>query len=197
MTELRFSHKLDKIRAKMADLRRELSEAAASSVFVEQTADVTGLLTCGLVTLAHMREKAVAYEIQQDDAKSGQHLRFSSRGIGMDMCPGCFVCGTTVREPGANEYLHNIAAFVSNEFDGTTIVSWFAGRARVDFRRHEPTYVQVKVGACTAHLSNLRMLDERTRSRHGVIRQADVVDAMTAPAWPPDAQTSSGAKEDA
>lgn len=81
---------------------------------------------------------------------------FHSRGIGKDWCQ-CFVCGAN--ENGHN-VVDNIAAFVQCKEAGERVVAMFEGRARLDFRKHEPDYVQVKIGVCTKHKRNLRRLDE-------------------------------------
>lgn len=96
---------------------------------------------------------------------------FSSRGIGMDTTPGCFVCGG---EPGLH---HNIAAFVRTKEAGERVVSMFAHGARLDYRPHSPDRVQVKIGACHGHLHNLEHLD--TLVEGGVIISEIIAQALT------------------
>ena len=93
---------------------------------------------------------------------------FSSRGIGTDTTPGCFVCG------GEKWAYNNIAAFVGHKNAGERVVALFEKGARLDWRPNEPTWIQVKVGACDRHLPNLRALDRLTRERDKVIT-ADIV----------------------
>lgn len=81
---------------------------------------------------------------------------FSPRGIGFDRTPGCFVCG------GPDGGYSNIAAFVDSKEAGEAIVALFQYGARLDFRPSEPSWVQVKVGACTLHQPNLERLMEAT-----------------------------------
>jgi len=95
---------------------------------------------------------------------------FRSRGIGLDITPGCFVCG------GDKRLLNNIAAFVQCKEAGVRVVNMFQQGARLDYRDFEPDRVQVKVGACNAHLPNLRRLDELTRD--GVITSVHISEAV-------------------
>ena len=97
----------------------------------------------------------------------GEH--FSSRGIGMDTTPGCFVCG------GESTLHHNIAAFVRTKAAGERVVGMFKCGARLDYRPHYPDRVQVKVGACHGHLVNLERLDQLVQG--GVITQDNVSQA--------------------
>lgn len=85
--------------------------------------------------------------------------QFSPRGIGLDVTPGCFVCGGH-RE--GNGYDHNIAAFVESKEAGERVVQLFGGLARLDWRPTEPNWIQVKVGTCGDHLKNLEQLYELT-----------------------------------
>lgn len=161
----------------MASTRHLLWEATQKHGWKDRVEHVEGLLTCGIVALANSNEEIVKFEIRKDDTERGQHLLFRTRGIGLDVCPCCFVCGATQRAPGANHYLNNIAAFVASREEGASIVEWFEGKAAMDFREKEPNWIQVKVGACDLHLANLQALDGQT-GRYGVIRQRDIADAL-------------------
>ncbi len=88
---------------------------------------------------------------------------FRSRGFGLDFTPGCFICG------GAEGMHHNISAFVRCREAGERIVSMFASGAFLDFRKHEPDYVQVKVGACKDHKHRLEELHSLTHEHQGTI----------------------------
>lgn len=131
--------------------------------------DVDGLLTCGIVTLYYRIEEITKVEIRRDDQEFGKSLVFSPRGIGSDSCPCCFVCGTNEPSP----VMSNIAAFVASQADGQEIVKWFNNQARLDFRQHQPNWIQVKVGTCKKHYPNLEILYERTK-RYGRIREHDI-----------------------
>lgn len=74
------------------------------------------------------------------------------RGIGNDWTPGCMCCGG---EKGLHK---NISFFVPSRETGEAIVAMFKHGAFLDWREHEPNWIQVKVGACDAHLENLREL---------------------------------------
>ena len=90
---------------------------------------------------------------------------FASRGVGTDMTPGCFVCG------GKEGMQNNIAAFVNHKHAGERVVSLFKQGARLDWRPREPSWIQVKIGACKKHLPNLEALHSLTREK-GIITAA-------------------------
>lgn len=96
-------------------------------------------------------------EIPQEDVSE----EFSPRGIGNNWLK-CFVCG----EGGGDKVQSDMAAFVQDKESGQRVVAMFAGiesLAVLDFRPHEPDWVQVKVGACEQHLPQLESLYQLTR----------------------------------
>ncbi len=106
---------------------------------------------------------------------------FWSRGIGLDSCT-CFVCGTRDRDRMGHIYLNNIAAFVQCKASGQRIIQMFdkvANGALLDYRVHEPDRIQVKIGACDAHLPNLQLLDKLCND--GVITLDRVAAAVSLP----------------
>lgn len=180
------SRALSTVRDALSEVRNALQDFnELHPAWRERVQDVAGSATCGIVTLYYLMEEISQWEIRRADDERGPHLRFSPRGIGLDNCPGCFVCGTKDREPGSNHYLHNLAAFVPSKEVGEAVVAMFGGpeQARLDYRPSEPKHVQVKVGACTAHLPNLRKLQELT-TEYQVIRVRDIEDARVYEAPP-------------
>jgi len=165
---LSLSETIELARKQIADARSTLDGAISRHGWKDRLEHVSGLLTCGLVTLAHSNKEIIEFEIAADDRLRGPHIPFRPRGIGRDVCPCCFVCGVN-----ENSALHNIAAFVNSKQDGELIVEWFNQRARLDFRESEPNWIQVKVGACDAHLPNLEALAKET-ARYGVLRKVDI-----------------------
>lgn len=105
-----------------------------------------------------------------DTAPDGGGEFFRSRGIGTDVTPGCFVCG------GNKGAYNNIAAFVQCKEAGERVVAMFPQGAWLDYRESEPDRVQVKIGACDAHLPNLGKLHELTKD--GVITAAHISEAQ-------------------
>lgn len=171
------SIRIEQLRDELVNVRRSIQEfEQAFPMWKHKVEHVAGLTTCGIVTLAYSKDEVIKHEIKQEDKKHGPHLAFRSRGIGLDACPCCFACGTKLRAPGANDYLHNISAFVASKEDGQQIVGWFGLGARLDWRESEPGWIQVKVGACSAHKGNLEKLDKLT-SKYGIIRVADIIQA--------------------
>ncbi len=175
---------IEDIRNKIAAVRGNITDVQYGyPQWKERVHHVEGLLTCALVTLAASNEEIMAWEVKCADKERGPSLKFNSRGIGMDECPGCFVCGTTKRTPLSNHYLHNISAFVASKEEGEAVKYWFIdvgakARVRLDFRPTEPDRIQVKVGACSEHLPNLRKLHDLVSHGHGRLRKQDIVDAM-------------------
>lgn len=84
-------------------------------------------------------------------------VAWTSRGIGLDCTPGCFVCGATQRNDAANEYLHNIAAHL-RKADETAALACFERGARMDYYHGDDSAPQIKVGACDEHLHALEHL---------------------------------------
>lgn len=108
----------------------------------------------------------------------GDAYRFGCRGNGLDMVPGCFVCGyeslslmdmalaqAAASQRGAqpakqamrrpNVLMNNIAAFVESKEAGEDIVRMFGKGARLDYRVYEPNRIQLKFGVCDLHLPAL------------------------------------------
>lgn len=84
---------------------------------------------------------------------------FGSRGIGMEWNLCCFVCGME------EKLLPNISGFVETKESGEAVVKMFGDKcASLDFREHESKWIQVKIGACNAHVRNLEKLHELTRA---------------------------------
>lgn len=130
-----------------------------------------GLLTSGIIVLHREIEDIIKHQIRCDDEGKGKSIPFNSRGLGLDTCPGCFVCG------GETAMLTNISSFVRSKEDGEEIVSWFEHGAYLDYRENEPNWIQVKIGACTAHRENINRLNE-SNPMHNVLRKCDVIEAM-------------------
>ena len=172
------SEALKAVRKKLIEVRSELQEIGRNHNTGAHVKHIDGLLTCGVGELFHTMHKFQQFEIRQDDAERGEHLKFSSRGIGLDLCPGCFVCAGARRNAEApNKFLNNISAFVSSREDGDKLVDWFGGRARLAYRGYEPNRIQLKVGACDAHLDNLRALN-KAAIKQDVIRKKDIEEAV-------------------
>lgn len=158
-------HHLVQTRGQMSDI------TFAFPVWKNRLEDVEGLLTCGLIALSRIADDMAKSEITRDDAALGPSLAFNPRGIGCDVVPACFVCGNPL-----DGYSANIAAFVNSEVDGRSVVEWFGGKARLDFRPSEPNWIQVKVGTCEQHLPNLEKLFAMT-GIHARIREATIREA--------------------
>lgn len=110
---------------------------------------------------------------RSDTKPEGGGEFFNPRGIGSDNTPGCFVCG------GRTGLYSNIAAYVRCKDAGERVVAMFGQGARLDYREHEPDYVQVKLGACSDHLSNLRALKKLTED--GIITPEIIQNAKDHP----------------
>lgn len=175
--EPRLSEIIEEIRNEMCATRSKLLNAYHKHGWKDRLDNCEGLLTCGISYLYNSKKEIREFEIKGDDIVLGGHMKFYSRGLGMDVCPSCWICGGVERHEGSNHYLNNISAIVSSKEDGDKINDWFGGRGWLDIRDYESDYIQLKIGVCDKHLPNLKMIDKITR-RYGVIRECDVVKAF-------------------
>jgi hypothetical protein len=165
---------LEDARRQMSVARGVLEDAVRQYGWKDRIEHVAGLLTCGISTLHTSMKEIADFEVKMIDNERGPSRKFRPRGIGTDWCPGCYVCGV------GEGSMSNIAAFVDSKEDGEAILAWFDGSAKLDFRPHEPNWIQVKVGACPNHLPCLEAL-YKTTSQYGVIRQKDIEDTYLQP----------------
>lgn len=96
---------------------------------------------------------------------------FASRGIGQEWIDQCAVCGKKI------DLAQNIAAYVKSAASGRHVVGMFAQGARLDLRKFEPNYIQVKIGVCDDHLPQLEALDQITHANGNVITRKMVAEA--------------------
>lgn len=99
------------------------------------------------------------YQRERHEKKEPEGIPIRIRGIGNDF-QDCFICGKREHENGCN---HNISMFVNNKEDGEKIKNMFARGCFLDYRPHEPNWIQVKIGACGKHLINLEHLASKIR----------------------------------
>lgn len=87
---------------------------------------------------------------------------WASRGLGLDVTNGCFVCGATRRTPEQidSDYMNNIAAHVA-KVDEFAAMACFERGARMDYYHGDRESPQIKVGACNAHLPELEALSNQ------------------------------------
>ena len=170
---------IENLRDEIKVIRGKLNDIIREKGYKDRLDCVEGLLTCGLISLYAVNQDIIKNEIARDDSNRGSSIYFAPRGIGLDECPGCFVCGTTKRNEEANMYLNNIAAFVKTKESGEQILSWFDKGARLDYREYEPNWIQLKIGACDKHLPSLNYLCNITSNNHKRIRKIDIIEAVT------------------
>lgn len=99
----------------------------------------------------HPRSGVPSHGNSDKQAENGEF--FSSRGIGIERGLGCYVCGSENQST-------NMAAYVRCKESGQRIVLLLKQGAKLDWRKWEPDYVQVKVGACNIHVECLNKLNE-------------------------------------
>lgn len=170
---------IEHIRNQITAIRGQIGDLLEGTSWKHELEPVVGLLTCGLITLYSVRRDVTKAEIAKLDAERGPSLQFRPRGVGVDSVPCCFVCGDPSECQAGGALMANVAAFVENKASGHLIVSWFKDKARLDYRDFEPNWIQVKVGACTAHGEELKKLAEIT-ALHGRIRERDIADIVEA-----------------
>lgn len=101
----------------------------------------------------HPREGIPAHEKEDKQPEGGGEF-FRPRGVGTDKTPGCFVCG------GHHGLYTNLSGFVDTKPAGERVLKMFKQGAWLDYRENEPTWIQVKIGACTKHEQNLEKLNK-------------------------------------
>lgn len=162
------SQKLHEIRNKLTGIRNDIQDLMCKCPSTADALDhYLGYCTTGISAMFNTYKDLLQKEIEFDDRDFGPSVSFKSRGIGLDVCPGCIICG------GKSGMMDNIAAFVNSKSDGDKILPWFNKSfdcAYLDYREYEPNWIQVKVGACEKHTEALKLLDALT-STHGVIRE--------------------------
>ncbi len=163
---------LEDVRNKLTSLRGGIKDLKYGYPAYKERIDYfDGYFTTGILALYSTIEGIKEIEIMKDDNKYGKSYSFTSRGFGLENCPGCFVCGGNIK------LMNNISAFVNTKEDGMEIVSWFKNGAYLDFRQSEPNWIQVKIGSCDKHKNNLEIL-HNSSSVYNVLRSCDVSKAI-------------------
>ena len=117
--------------------------------------------TTKLVLQDHPR-RGIPAEGRRDARPTTGGEFFSSRGVGTDSTPGCWICKTATEKRSMH---NNISAFVQHKDAGDRIVRMLGYGAYVDYRTYEPDRVQVKVGTCLAHVPHLNLLHDLTSTK--------------------------------
>lgn len=149
---------IEEVRSRLVEARGNLQDIGDCLGWKDHFDDPIGALNCVLITLYSIKEKVIASENKarkrkEERGELPKSYGVKSRGIGKDYTPGCFVCG------GTHQLYHNISMFVRSKEDGEAATALFETGAWLDYRDFEPSWIQVKVGACDAHLANLRQLN--------------------------------------
>lgn len=90
---------------------------------------------------------------------------WQARGVGSEYNLVCLVTGKTA------DLMPNVSGFVQGREAGARVVALFNGRARLDFRKHEPDWVQVKVGCLPEHEEVLHRLCAASWGCHGLLNE--------------------------
>lgn len=113
-----------------------------------------------------------------------EKINFRPRGSGSNWID-CFVCGHKALYDGLGEGSCNydMASFVDSKEDGEAVLKLFESAGcmsvELDYRPHEPNWVQVKVGACFLHQPSLALLGEWCRD--GKITQRRIEQCLPRP----------------
>lgn len=136
---------VEQFRRKLVEARGILNDIQHGYGWEDRLASLEGLINCGLIAGMSVRDEIADAEVRWADEKEGPSIRFGLRPIGSDSLPGCFVCGN------GGGLMTNSCGFVSTKEDGERVVEWFRNQARLDYRAHEPNWIQVKFGTCKNH----------------------------------------------
>jgi hypothetical protein len=96
---------------------------------------------------------------------------FTPRGIGSEWNLTCLVTGETAN------LMPNLSGFVESKEAGERVVAMFNGRARLDYRASEPSWIQVKVGVLPQYILVLELIHHYTQE--GVICPRMIQYALT------------------
>lgn len=152
-------NRLRSIRESFVELRSQLNDwKNTNRGFADRVDSVGGLMTCGIHVLYDTLDELTLLAVRAKNKQYGDGISFSSRGIGLDSCGGCFICGA-----GGDRLINNISAFITSQEEGKKLLLWFNGRGYVDFRPQEPTRIQFKIGACDRHLPALTALENKVK----------------------------------
>lgn len=127
------------------------------------------------ILIKHPKEGTPYHTAPDRRPDDGNGEFFNSRPVGYDMVT-CFCCKDKNK---VNQSMNNIAGFVVCKEAGERVIALFdtyTGGARLDYRPHQPNYVQVKIGACKKHFANLEKLAELVSD--GVITRKKIKEAM-------------------
>lgn len=152
---------LSNIRTELDDIGREFQPKPMlpRDRITESTA---GGLTCIISSMHNDIERLRdSFGVARARIDGRRPLRYNPRGPGLNWLP-CCVCG----DDNAGHAQPDMAAYVRGKDGGEAVVSLFEEMglsAKLDYRDFEPTYVQVKIGACEKHKAFLDVLCEETR----------------------------------
>ena len=110
-------------------------------------------------------QNSARFRIRQNSTCRANGHKVIPRGLGLDCVKACFVCGATNRFRAEKpQLLNNISMMLTSYADAREIAACLenligADAVYLDFRKSEPTYIQIKIGACNAHLYQLRKLN--------------------------------------
>ena len=175
--------KIESIRTKLSAIREEINQINASLIKAPKHYDnITHIaegITCYIHLLYCINENLHSLQQDEEDHIMSPGIYFDSRGIGLDSGDFCIFCGKK-----QNKYYNNISGFVKSKLAGEAIVelfnnhkdTWYGG-AWLDYRKHEPSWIQVKITACDDHLPNLKKLNKQI-SKFNLIRSEYIDNAI-------------------
>lgn len=147
---------------RIEQVRDELSHSRHVLQGIPRITAAQGTITLVIGSLyEETRELRKLYNKTRAAMHGGEPLTYQSRGKGANWYD-CSFCGT---KGSGNGVQTDMAAFVDGKQGGEAVVALFGNfgvKANLDFRPHEPTWVQVKLGACEDHVEILDKIMEHT-----------------------------------
>lgn len=155
--KINYLKKIKEIRDGIIDARRNVAPYEWQGTEYEHDLKaLEGTLTLTISNLYYLQKRVRQWKIDKLKKELNEPVYdFTSRGIGQEFGLRCFVTG----DDNDGYCMPNISGFVDSKENGEAICAFVPG-SYLDYREHEPNYIQVKIGAHPDQIVKLRRLND-------------------------------------